>query len=114
METTLPEDEIDRGVLGAQLVALAERLERALALEGLVAHRIALKVRYADGERVTRSCSLEHGVAAAEPLAAAGAELLERTQAGTRAVRLLGIAASALSRPRRDDRQLDLFARNDG
>jgi nucleotidyltransferase/DNA polymerase involved in DNA repair len=108
-EVTLPEEELDRGALGAHLRTLAERLERALALEGLATRRLALKVRYADGERVTRSCSLGRGLASATELALVAQDLLGRTQSGTRPVRLLGIAASSLARPRRDERQLDLF-----
>jgi len=108
-ETTLRESELDRGALAEQLRAIAERLERALALEGLVAQRLALKVRYADGERITRSRSLEQGIASAAELLEAGLDLLGRTQAGTRPLRLLGLAASGLARPGRDDRQLPLF-----
>jgi len=109
-ETTLRDPELDRGVLAEQLRALAERLERALALEGLVAKRLALKVRYADGERITRSRSLERGVAGAAELLETGLDLLARTQAGTRPLRLLGLAASGLVRPGRDERQLPLFS----
>jgi len=108
-EATLPEDAIDRALLVEPLRALAERLERALALEGLATRRLALKVRYADGERITRTVSLERGVGAAAELLEVALELLGRTQAGTRPVRLLGLGASSLHRPRRDDRQLDLF-----
>ena len=108
-EVTLRDGELDRGVLGEQLRLLAERLERALALEGLAAGRLALKVRYADGERTTRSASLERGAATAREILDRALELLERTQAGSRPLRLLGLAVSSLARPRRDDRQLPLF-----
>ena len=108
-EITLREAELDRGALDEQLRLLAERLERALALEGLAAGRLALKVRYADGERITRSISLESGSAAGRELLERAARLLDRTQAGSRPLRLLGLAVSGLARPRRDDRQLPLF-----
>jgi DNA polymerase-4 len=108
-EVTLRGDELDRAALGERLHALAERLERALALEGLVARRLALKVRSADGERITRTQSLERGVATADALLERALDLLGRTQAGTRPLRLLGLAASGLARPARDERQLPLF-----
>jgi len=108
-EVTLREGELDRAVLGEQLRLLADRLERALALEGLSARRLALKVRYADGERITRSVSLEEGVASGRELLGRAADLLERTQAGSRPLRLLGLAVSSLAPPRREDRQLSLF-----
>jgi DNA polymerase-4 len=108
-ESTLPEDAVDRVLLVEPLRALAERLERTLALEGLATRRLALKVRYADGERITRTVSLERGIAVAAEILEVALELLARTQAGTRPVRLLGLGASALQRPRRDERQLDLF-----
>lgn len=109
LETTLSEDALDRALLVATLRALAERLERGLALEGLATWRLALKVRYADGERITRSVSLERGLAAASEILEVAAGLLGRTQAGARPVRLLGLAAAALQHPRREERQLELF-----
>jgi nucleotidyltransferase/DNA polymerase involved in DNA repair len=108
-ETTLPEDAVDHVLLAEALRALAERLERALALEGLAAQRLSLKVRYADGARITRTVSLERGLGGAAEILEVALDLLGRTQAGTRPVRLLGLGASSLQRPRRDERQLDLF-----
>lgn len=108
-EATLPVDTVERTLLVEPLRVLAERLERSLALEGAAARRLALKVRYGDGERITRTISLERGVAAAAEILELALALLGRTQAGSRPVRLLGLGASALHRPRRDDRQLELF-----
>jgi DNA polymerase-4 len=110
-EATLTAGEIDLVALAEQLRGLAERLERALALEGLVTRRVVLKLRYADGERVTRTQSLERGLAAAGELLALAQDLLARTHAGSRPIRLLGLTASGLERPRRDERQLSLFER---
>lgn len=110
-EATLAAGEIDRVALAEQLRGLAERLERALSLEGLVTRRVVLKLRYADGERVTRTQSLERGLATAGELLGLAQDLLARTHAGSRPVRLLGLTASGLERPRRDERQLSLFER---
>jgi DNA polymerase IV len=108
-EVTLGEDTVDRGQLVAPLRGLAERLERALALEGLAARRLALKVRYADGERTTRTVSVDRGLATASDLLGVALALLDRTQAGVRPLRLLGLGASALARPQQHERQLGLF-----
>jgi DNA polymerase-4 len=112
-ESTLAESERDAAVLERVLRDLAASLASALARERLAARRLVLKVRYADAENVTRSQTLPRAVAAADELADRALELLRRTQAGDRAVRLLGLAAFQLTARPRDDRQLPLFAGDD-
>jgi nucleotidyltransferase/DNA polymerase involved in DNA repair len=110
-EATFAEPEIDRVALEERLAGLAARLEEALARERLAAKRVAVKVRYADDEVTTRSRTVLHAMATARELLAQATPLLDRTQVGTRAVRGLGLVATELGRSRRDERQLDLFAR---
>jgi DNA polymerase-4 len=110
-ETTLAGPEIDRVALEARLAELAATVETTLARERLAAKRLVLKVRYADHEETTRSRTVTHPLAQAAELLALAVELLSRTQAGSRPIRGLGLVASSLVRARRDDRQLDLFAR---
>jgi len=110
-EATLSGAETDLMVLGEQLDRLAHGLEGALRLQGIAARRVVLKLRYADLETTTRSRTLAHSVSTAGEIAAVARGLLDRTQAGVRPVRLLGIGLSVFSRARKDDRQLDLFAR---
>jgi DNA polymerase-4 len=110
-ESTLATPEIDRGALEARLAELAGNVEATLARERLAAKRLVLKVRYVDHEETTRSRTVKHPLAQAAELMALAADLLARTQAGTRPIRGLGLAASSLVRARRDERQLDLFAR---
>jgi nucleotidyltransferase/DNA polymerase involved in DNA repair len=112
-ESTLAESERDAAVLERVLRELAASLAAALARERLAARRLVLKVRYGDGETVTRSQTLPRALAAADELAERGQDLLRRTQAGDRAVRLLGLAAFNLIARPRDDRQLRLFAGDD-
>ena len=109
-EITLEASERDLAVLETLLGELAGRLATALARERLGARRLVLKVRYGDQESVTRSRTLGRAVAAAAEIAEVAAELLRRTQAGERPVRLLGLAAFRLAGRPRDDRQLPLFA----
>jgi nucleotidyltransferase/DNA polymerase involved in DNA repair len=112
-ETTLESAERDLGVLARLLADLAGGLAAGLARERLAAGRLVLKVRYADQETVTRSQTLARPVVAAEEIAGLGLDLLRRTQAAERAVRLLGLAALRLGAPPRDDRQLPLFGPED-
>jgi DNA polymerase-4 len=109
-ESTLGAGERDLGVLEERLAELAGGLASALARERLGTRRLVLKVRYEDQELVTRSRTLERAVAAREEIAEGARELLRRTQAGERPVRLLGLAAFSLTARPRDDRQLRLFA----
>jgi DNA polymerase-4 len=109
-ESTLDSDELDLPVIRERIEELAQRLEGGLALERLAAKRVTLKLRYADQEQTTRSRTLVRPVAASRDLAALAADLLGRTQAGIRPVRLVGLAVASLIRSRREDRQLDLFS----
>lgn len=108
-ESTLDADELDLPVIQERIEELARHLEAGLLLERLAAKRITLKLRYADQERVTRSRTLVRPVATSQEIAALAADLLGRTQAGFRPVRLVGLAVASLIRWRRDDRQLELF-----
>ena len=109
-ESTLAAPEIDRGAIEARLAELAGTVEATLARERLAAKRLVLKVRYADHEETTRSRTVTHPLDRARELLALAADLLTRTQAGTRPIRGLGLTASSLVRVRRDERQLDLFS----
>jgi len=108
-ETTLESGEVDLGVLGDQLERLAGNLEAALRLEHLVAQRVVLKLRYLDGETITRSRTLTHAVSRSVDLGVLARELLARTQAGARPARLIGLGVARLVRVRLDERQLPLF-----
>jgi DNA polymerase-4 len=76
-----------REELGRMAVQAAAWLER----QSLYARTVTVKVRYADFETVTRSHSAPPSREAAE-LARRAVELLDRTDAGHRAVRLLGVS----------------------
>jgi DNA polymerase-4 len=111
-EFTFDAAQVDRGVLTERLQALAQSLEAALRRDSLAARRVLLKVRYADLQTTTRSQSVPRPLASAPEILVVASELLERTHAGVRPVRLLGLSLSALQRIRpRDERQLDLFAK---
>jgi DNA polymerase-4 len=108
-EYTFDEPQLDVAVIGERLLRLATNLESALRRQGLGARRVAVKLRYADHESSTRTRTLEQPIALAAEIVAEAEGLLRRTNAGSEAVRTLGIRLAALDTGRRDDRQLDLF-----
>lgn len=108
-ESTIPGEPIDVAVFGEQLAGLAQQLEEELGRMGLAAGRVAVKVRYADQGTTTRSATLPRPTAVAAELWEAARRLLERTQAGARPARGLGIQLSRLAPAGESDRQLDLF-----
>ena len=102
--------ERDLGVVEERLQSLAGGLEGAMRQQGLAARKVAIKLRFAEGDSSTRTRTLERPVAAAQDVAQAAVALLERTEVGARAVRTVGIRLAALGADPRDDAQLDLFA----
>lgn len=108
-ESTFDEPQSDLAAIEQRIERLATGLAAALGRQGLRAGRVALKLRFADHERATRSRSVDPPVAAAGALASAALALLGRTHAGERAVRTVGIQLAALTGAGGDDRQLDLF-----
>ena len=109
LESTLAQPELDLGVLRERLAELTVRLAEALRLDSLAAGRVAVKLRFADQETTTRSRTLPKPARTAAQLEQAAQDLIGRTEAGTRPVRLVGLSLASLVRSRRDDRQLPLF-----
>ncbi|GBC60279.1 DNA polymerase IV [Desulfonema ishimotonii] len=95
-ETTLNEDIDDR----PEMIRILERI--ALQLDPLIRqHRIrgttlTLKVRYSDFQTVTRSLTLSEPVTGCGMMMGYVRDLLEKTEAGQKKVRLLGISISNL------------------
>jgi DNA polymerase-4 len=110
-EHTFEVEQLDLGVFAECLQRLASGLETALRRQGLGARRVAVKVRYADHETATRSQTLPHAVRGAAEIFEVAERLLERTQAGIRSARGLGISLAGLGPSSDDERQLDLFGR---
>ena len=111
-ECTLERPERAASSIEARIAELAEGLELALRRESLAARRVQLKVRYAGPgeEQQTRTETLKRAVASAAELCEVCGALLPRTAVQQRPVRGLGLAVMLLVlRPRRDDRQPDLF-----
>ena len=94
-------------VLVERPVGSVEELRR----QALTTAQVALRIRYADQGTQTRSQALGAPTGQAGEIQAVAGRLLDRTQAGQRPVRTLGVQLSRLSPAGDSDRQLDLFPR---
>jgi len=108
-ERTFATDIDDIHLLGEHLDRLAERVGAGLQRCGEAGRTIVLKVRYDDFSTVTRSATLHEPTADATVLATVGSRLLyDRTAAGKRPVRLLGLGVRVEGERRGVGRQLHL------
>jgi len=108
-ETTCSDDLTGSATMLAQLVALGDEVCASLEKQALLAFTLTIKVRYADFVAVTRSRTQHAPIEAGAFLRELLVELLQRTEAGSRPVRLLGVAASNLIPKRESVEQLSLF-----
>ncbi|HEX9874246.1 MAG TPA: DNA polymerase IV [Deferrimonas sp.] len=98
-------------VMERELLGIAERVARRLRRLGFNGRCITLRVKYSDHISVTRSHTLARGEESSGEIHRIAVELLHRTEAGRRAVRLLGITLSQLGP--RGSGQGDLFGEDD-
>jgi DNA polymerase-4 len=94
-ENTYPQDLIDLGVIRAEVATMAGHAISWLARKELMARTVTLKVRYSDFTTITRSHSAPPTREGGE-LTGRAVRLLERTEAGRRPVRLLGVSVHNL------------------
>ena len=95
-EETYAEDIGDRLRIAAAITAMAEEDAEWLVRKGLFAKTVTIKVRYGDFTTVTRSDTQLPATSDAASLARRAVALLDRTEAGTRPVRLLGVSLHGL------------------
>ena len=105
-ETTFARDLSDGSELREALAGIAADVARRLRAEGVKAHTVAIKLRYADFRTITRQRSLPAPLDDAEAIAQTAAALLDKVLAPGDRFRLLGVHASGLVR--RNERQLSL------
>ncbi len=96
-ETTFEADTADRAVLERHVLAMADRCAAALRAKGVVGRTVALKIKTADFQVMTRSRTLATPTDVARDVVAAAKELLAATDLGGRAVRLIGVRMEGLS-----------------
>jgi DNA polymerase-4 len=106
-ERTFARDLADLREMNDRLTELADGVGRGLAGRGLLGATVTVKVRYADFTTVTRAQTLPHPTDDPSHIAAVARELLRKTEAGRRPVRLLGVTLARLGG---EEPQLSLFA----
>ena len=110
-ESTFPADLFDPEEMQGALRALTEEVAGRLRRRGLAGRTVMLKVRYPDFETVTRARTGSLPLDRAEPMLRIAVDLLDRTDAVRRGVRLLGIGLSHFGAHEAPEPagQLDLF-----
>ena len=106
-ENTYNVDLADLAAMEAEVDRMAAEVARFLERSGLGGCTVTLKVRYADFTTVTRSRTFPVPVCDGVAIALCARDLLRRTEAPSRPVRLLGVTSSNLVRERIS--QLPLF-----
>jgi DNA polymerase-4 len=95
-ENTYAEDLTALDSIRAELDRMARENAEWLTRNHLTARTVTIKVRYADFKTVTRSHTLSVPTADADLIASWAVELITRTEAGRRPVRLLGVRVQGL------------------
>ncbi len=95
-ENTFPYDLETLGEAQEQIEDLARQLQTSLRKRKIMGRTVTLKVRYLDFSTITRSLTLPHPIDDADSIIACAKELLKKTEAGKRNIRLLGITLSNL------------------
>ena len=90
-ESTYPEDLTDLATIRDEIAAMTARAVGWLTHKGLLARTVTVKVRYADFTTITRSHTAIP-MREARAMTARAIQLLEKTDAGRRPVRLLGVS----------------------
>ncbi len=96
-ENTFAEDLRDLEAIRREVHGLALAAADVLARKKLFARTVVLKLRYSNFETITRSHTHDPPTRAAEEIAERSVSLLEKTEAGVRPVRLLGVSLHGLS-----------------
>ena len=96
-ELTFPHDTLDHNFLEANLHNLCQRVCQDLRSHGKIARCVAIKLRYADFETITRQVTLQEASDVTRIVFAAAQQLLSKALARRRKpVRLIGIRISNL------------------
>jgi DNA polymerase-4 len=96
-ENTFAQDLKDLETIRREVHGLALAAADVLARKKLFARTVVLKLRYSNFETITRSHTHDPPTRAAEEIAGRSVSLLEKTEAGARPVRLLGVSLHGLS-----------------
>ena len=107
-ESTFSEDIADPAELRHRVDKLSQRVAKRMRAEGYRASTINLKARFANFTTVTRAKTLPEPTSSSQVIRDTARELLEqRLDRGGRAMRLLGVSCSNLSRA--EEAEMELF-----
>ncbi|MCA1558952.1 MAG: DNA polymerase IV [Acidobacteria bacterium] len=98
-ENTFSNDLTDLTQIRAEIDEMARDGAAWLERKGLVCRTVTIKVRYSDFSTITRSHTALPATRHADEIAARATMLLERSEAGRRPVRLLGVSVHNLMDP---------------
>jgi len=107
-EHTFDEDVMDRGKLEETVREQAGKIAELLAGQGLRARTVTVKVRYSNFEMITRQQSFSTSLRDVASIGRVACEMLDRTEAGRRPVRLVGVSVSSFAEAEEPD-ELPLF-----
>ena len=102
-ETTFNTDLVATEEMLARLQLLAEKVVGVLQKKKLTAKTMTLKVKFDDFQQVTRSHTEHHVFCSIDAILRRLPQLLDKTEAGSRRVRLLGVSVSNLKALDRQD-----------
>ncbi len=95
-ERTLKQDITDTGQIADILEALVDKITEVMQARHIRCKTITLKIRYHDFVTITRSISCRDAIAEKHVFLSFIPSLLDKTEAGSRPIRLLGVSASNL------------------
>lgn len=98
-ERTYARDVVDMSTIREEVDRMARHAAAWLERKELVARTVTLKVRYHDFTTITRSHTALPATREADDLGRRALDLLGRTEAGSRPVRLLGVSVHGLVEP---------------
>ncbi len=107
-EITLNEDILDIDLIHSVLRDIAEELESVFKRKKLRGRTITLKIKYFDFQLSTRSITVDAPVDSADVIMEEVQRLIRYTEAGTRKIRLLGIALSNFNNEVKDSAEQQL------
>lgn len=97
-EETFERDVLDFRFLSAKLIGFAREIDQSLREQGRHGRTVVLKVKYYDFEQITRSQTFSRCLDSAEMIASSAIELLKnKTEAGKKPIRLIGLGLSGLA-----------------
>lgn len=110
-EETFERDLADLTAIRRELLELAGKVGARLRSHDCRGQTVTIKIKYFDFSTATRSLTLDQATSDTREIYQRGLELLDRTEAGKKPVRLVGISVSNLAARGRGYQQ-DLFGRN--